>query len=102
MVCHPRARTAAGVTTDGKTLVLFTADQGTGSGGLTVAEVAERLINDHQVAQALNLDGGGSTTLAMADPLTGEARLVNTPSDTPHGRAVGSSLAIFAAPAAGR
>ena len=35
-----RARTAVGVTADGKTLVLFTVDQGAGSEGMTVAEVA--------------------------------------------------------------
>jgi hypothetical protein len=91
----PRARTAAGVTADGRTLVLFTADQ---AAGLTVAEVADFLIRDYRVAQALNLDGGGSTTLALQDPVTREARLVNTPSDPPPGRAVGSSLALFAAP----
>jgi exopolysaccharide biosynthesis protein len=45
---------------------------------------------------ALNLDGGGSTSLAMADPRTGIARLVNTSSDNPAGRSVASSLAIFA------
>ena len=94
----PRARTAAGITADGRTLVLFAADQATGSAGLTVTEVADFLVRDYQVAQALNLDGGGSTTLALQDPLTREARLLNTPSDPPPGRAVGSSLAIFAAP----
>ena len=92
----PRARTAAGVTANLKTLVLFTADQAAGSGGMTVAEVADRLINDYHVAHALNLDGGGSTTLAMQDPATLKGRLVNTSSDNPRGRAVGSSLAIFA------
>ncbi|MBL9202448.1 MAG: phosphodiester glycosidase family protein [Opitutaceae bacterium] len=94
----PRARTAVGLTADGRRLVIFTADQAAGSAGLTVAEVARFLVRDYRVAQALNLDGGGSTTLAMQDPVTGEPRLVNTPSDPPPGRAVGSSLAIFAAP----
>jgi hypothetical protein len=93
-----RARTAIGVTAGEKTLVLFTVDQAAGSEGMTVAEVADRLINDYQVANALNLDGGGSTTLAMQDPITRQGRLVNTPSDRPEGRSVGSSLAIFAAP----
>lgn len=94
----PRARTAAGVTSDQKTLVLFTADQSASSGGMTVTEVADRLIKDYQVAQALNLDGGGSTTLAMQDPKTLKARIVNTPTENPRGRAVGSSLAVFAQP----
>jgi hypothetical protein len=37
-----------------------------------------------------------STSLAMADPVTGAARLVNTSSDNPAGRSVWSSLAVFA------
>jgi hypothetical protein len=93
-----RARTAVGVTADGKTLVLFTVDQGAGSEGMTVVEVAERLIEAHAVATALNLDGGGSTTLALQDPVTQQGRLVNVPSDGAPGRAVGSNLAVFAAP----
>lgn len=94
-----RARTAVGVTADGKTLVLFTADQGNGSDGMTVAEVAERLIESYAVQTALNLDGGGSTALAVQDPVTKQARLANIPSDTPFGRPVGSNLAVFADPA---
>ena len=92
----PRARTAAGVTADRRTLVLFTADQAADSAGMTVAEVAECLIRDYHVAQAVNLDGGGSTTLAMQDPFTRQGRIVNTSSDNPRGRSVGSSLAVFA------
>jgi len=95
----PRARTAAGLTPDGRTLVLFTADQAAGSLGMTVGEVADVLIREFGVENALNLDGGGSTALAMQDPATGVARLVNVPSDGPAGRAVGSSLAVFARPA---
>jgi hypothetical protein len=94
-----RARTAAGVTADGKTLVIFTADQGAGSEGMTVAEVAERLIGAYAVQTALNLDGGGSTALVVQDPATKEGRLANIPSDTPSGRPVGSNLAVFAGPA---
>lgn len=96
----PRARTAAGLTADGRTLVLFTVDQAAGSGGMAVGEVADVLIREFRVENALNLDGGGSTALAMEDPATREARLVNVPSDGPKGRAVGSSLAVFARPAA--
>ena len=92
----PRARTAIGVTTDEKTLVLMTVDQAGGSGGMTVSEVADLLINDYRVANALNLDGGGSTTLVMQDPVTRAGRIVNVSSDSPHGRAVGSNLAVFA------
>ena len=64
-----RARTAIGLTRDGRTLVLFTVDERGGSRGMTVAEVAEMLIAEGG-DDALNLDGGGSTTLAMQDPVT--------------------------------
>lgn len=94
----PKARTAVGVTADRKTLVLFTVDQAAGSGGMTGGEVAELLIRDYQVADALNLDGGGSTTLAMQDPVTRRGRIVNVPGDNPRGRSVGSNLAVFAHP----
>lgn len=94
----PRARTAIGVTADRRTLALFTVDQTAGSAGMTVGEVAELLIKDHQIADALNLDGGGSTTLAVQDPVTRRSRIVNVSGDNPRGRAVGSSLAVFADP----
>ena len=94
-----RARTVIGLTADSRTLVLFTVDEVGGSAGMTVAEVADVLINDYQVHNALNLDGGGSTTLAMQDPATRTGRIVNVSSDNPLGRSVGSNLGIFARPA---
>jgi hypothetical protein len=63
---------------------------------MSVGEVADLLINDYGVYNALNLDGGGSTTLAMQDPATLVSHIVNVSSDNPAGRAVGSSLAVFA------
>ena len=89
------ARSAIGLSKDGRTLTLFTVDARGGSAGMTVSEVAAWLIHEYQVWSALNLDGGGSTSLVLADP-RGRARLVNTSSDNPDGRAVGSSLAVFA------
>src|SRR5438045_9019482 len=59
------ARTAIGVTRDGATLVLFTVDGTNGGHGLTVDEVADLLKSDYGVWNALNLDGGGSTTMAI-------------------------------------
>jgi hypothetical protein len=90
------ARTAIGVTRDGRTLVLFTVDVRGGSTGLKVSEAADILIREFGVYQALNLDGGGSTTLAMEDPATHAARVVNVSSDNPGGRKVASNLAVFA------
>lgn len=90
------ARTAIGLSHDSRTVTLFTVDARNGSQGLTVKETADILIREFGVWNALNLDGGGSTTMAMQDPITRDARIVNTSSDNPNGRAVGSSLAVFA------
>ena len=91
------ARTAIGVTCDTKSLVLFTVDATNGSSGMKVSEVANLLIRDYNVCNALNMDGGGSTSLAMVDPASGIGALVNSSSDNPAGRAVASGLALFAA-----
>ena len=93
------ARTAIGLSRDRRTLTLFTVDAKGDSEGMRVTEVADLLIRDYKVWAALNLDGGGSTSLAMQDPMTGEARLLNTTAGTTGERAVGSSLAVFARPA---
>jgi exopolysaccharide biosynthesis protein len=65
---------------------------------MTLPEVAETLIRDYAVWSALNLDGGGSTTMAWEDPATGTAAVLNVSSDNPEGRSVASSLAVFARP----
>jgi exopolysaccharide biosynthesis protein len=96
---HPR--TAIGYTADNK-LVLVTVDgrQPGVSEGLPLDELAQLMI-ELGCVQALNLDGGGSTTMAIADP---EPRVLNTPSsknkDGEHGmlRKNGTSLAVFAQP----
>jgi hypothetical protein len=83
----PRARTAIGLSRDNRTLVMFTVEaEGSGeASGMTVREVAELLVKEYGVYNALNLDGGGSTSLAIAGHLV------------THGtREVGSSLAVFA------
>jgi hypothetical protein len=90
------ARTAIGLSRDGGTLYVFTVDAAGGSQGMTVDEMADFLIAQYDVYNALNLDGGGSTTLAMADPLTHVGSVINAASGGP--RAVGSNLAIFASP----
>jgi exopolysaccharide biosynthesis protein len=90
------ARTAIGVSCDNNSLVLFTVDATNGSSGMRVSEVADLLIRDYGVCNALNMDGGGSTSLAMVDPATAVGALVNSSSDNPNGRAVASGLAVFA------
>jgi len=92
------ARSAIGLSRDRRTLTLFAVDARGGSLGMKVGEVAALLASEYGVADALNLDGGGSTSLAMADPASGAAKLVNVSADNPAGRAVASSLAVFAKP----
>jgi hypothetical protein len=92
----PKPRTVIGLTKENKTLILFTVD-GTGrSQGMSVGEVSEFLIHEYEIYNALNLDGGGSTTIAMEDPNTHLGKIMNVPSDNPSGRQVGSNLAVFA------
>ena len=88
------ARTAIGVTKDGGTLVLFTVDGTNGGHGMQVGEVADLLKNDYGVWNALNLDGGGSTTMAVEDPVTHLRKLVNVPADNPP-RLEASNLAVY-------
>lgn len=91
------ARTVLGLSRDQSVLTVFTVDAKGGSEGMSVGDVADLLLSDYGVWDALNLDGGGSTTLAMRDPKSGQARIVNVPSDrNAAGRPVASSLAIFA------
>jgi hypothetical protein len=88
------ARTAIGVTQDGRTLVLFTVDGTNGGHGMQVGEVADLLTNDYGVWNALNLDGGGSTTMAIEDPVTHLRKLVNVPADNPP-RLEATNLAVY-------
>lgn len=91
------ARTAMGLSADNKTLILFTVDAAGGSNGMTVSELTDyALAGGFGVHNLINLDGGGSTTLAMKDPVTGVDSVVNASSGGP--RFVGASLAVFASP----
>lgn len=76
---HPR--TAAGVTRDGRTLLLVVVDgrQPGWSIGATLPELASLLI-EAGAWTALNLDGGGSTTMWRRAP-GGKGRVLNRPSD---------------------
>lgn len=90
------ARTAIGVSRDGRTLTLVVVDARGGSAGLSVTELARLMADELGVWHALNLDGGGSSTLVLRDQVTGVARVANSPADPAGGRAVGTSLAVFA------
>src|SRR5690606_31231331 len=94
---HPR--TAAGVTADGK-LLLFTVDgrNSSHSQGMSTPEVANLLVQ-YGAVQAVNLDGGGSTTLVMASPTP---RVVNVPVGIGNipgtERSNGNNLGVYAQP----
>ena len=92
------ARTAIGLSADTHTLTLFTVDNAGGSHGMSVEEVADMLRTDYQVWNALNLDGGGSTTLALQDPVSKARSVVNVPSNGASARIVATSLVVFAEP----
>ena len=92
------SRSAIGITADQK-LVLFTVDirpnppSPERSQGMRVGEVADVLLG-YNVVDALNLDGGGSTTMAMQDPADELRKVINVPSDNPP-RAEASNFAVY-------
>jgi len=90
---NPNPRTAIGFTTNNH-LVLVAVDGG-GSPwyGMPVIQMGWFIATNLGVFNAINADGGGSTTLALATP---RPHLVNSPSSGPSGRAVGGNLAVFA------
>lgn len=93
------ARTAIGLTEDARTLVLFTVDVrpssgANRSGGMRVSEVAAAL-QEYGVWNALALDGGGSTSMAMQDPADNVRKQLNVSSDSALGRAQASNLAVY-------
>jgi hypothetical protein len=98
---HPRS--AVGVTRDGSHLLIMTADgrQPGYSEGLTTAETAEWM-RRLGAEEALNLDGGGSTTLVIQGR-DGKPELLNRPSGPPPGRErrVANHLCVFAQPLPG-
>jgi hypothetical protein len=87
------ARTVIGLTQDNKTLVLFTVDGTNGGHGMPLSEVADLLTKEFGVWNALNLDGGGSTTMALQDPVTLARSVVNKPAENPNGNPPGRSEA---------
>lgn len=90
-VRHPR--TAVGIGWGGRRLLLVTVDgrQLPFSDGMTLVELAE-LLRSLGATAAINLDGGGSTTMVVRAGNT--QTLVNRPSDRTGERAVANALAV--------
>lgn len=85
-VRHPR--TAVGFSRDSSTLLLVTVDgRSVPSVGMTLVELAD-LMKELGAWQALNFDGGGSTTMVLG------GRVVNVPSDKTGEREVGNALLV--------
>jgi exopolysaccharide biosynthesis protein len=87
---HPR--TALGFSRDSTTLILVTVDgRSERSVGMTLVELA-RLMRQLGAWQAMNFDGGGSTSMVI------QGALVNAPSDPTGEREVGNALLVVKKP----
>jgi exopolysaccharide biosynthesis protein len=85
---HPR--TAIGVRGDGTILLVIVDGRQPGwSDGMTIEELTA-LMKELGCGEALNLDGGGSTTMIVRD------RVVNRPSDAAGERPVSDAVLVFA------
>jgi exopolysaccharide biosynthesis protein len=92
------ARTAVGLSRDGRTLYLLTLDGTDGSSrGAGFYDTAQWLIQ-LGADRGLNLDGGGSTTMAMQQPGGGGVLILNSPNEACCQRYVGAFLGVRAAP----
>jgi len=88
---HPR--TAIGVDEKEKTLYLVTVDgRQNALPGFTQTELAEYML-EIGAYSALNLDGGGSTTMVAREGESGELQVVNLPSDGAE-RAVSTAIGV--------
>ena len=84
---HPRS--AVGLSRDGRTMWLLVVDgRSTTSVGMTLVELAHAM-RAVGAWDALNFDGGGSTTLVIA------GKVVNAPTDANGERAVGNALLVL-------
>ncbi len=93
-ISRANPRTMVGSTKDGKQLLLVTVDgRQNASIGLNQRDSAE-LMRQLGAYNAINLDGGGSTTMITRTPGTNNLTLVNVPSDGSM-RAVSTALGVF-------
>jgi exopolysaccharide biosynthesis protein len=88
-------RTAAGIARNGKQLILVTVDgRDPRNVGMSLRELAGVMLA-LGAREAINLDGGGSTTMVVAAPGGADGRhIVNHPSDKGGERTVGDALAV--------
>jgi hypothetical protein len=92
----PAPRTGAGVSRDGRRLYLVVVDgRSERSAGLSLAGLAS-LLDRVGADDAVNLDGGGSSTLVARAPGAASVTVRNTPSDGAE-RAVANGIGVFRA-----
>lgn len=93
-VRHPR--TAVGFSKDSSKLYLVTVDgRRESDSGMSLMELADAMLK-LGVYDAVNLDGGGSTTMVIGD------KVVNHPSDKEGERPVGNALIVIVGDSTGR
>ncbi|MEE6257705.1 phosphodiester glycosidase family protein [Plantactinospora sonchi] len=98
---NPEPRTAVGFSADGRKMFLVTVDgRQVDSRGVTLTELG-RMMAELGAHDALNLDGGGSSTLLAREPGQSTVRVENSPSDGSE-RPVPNGLALFAPEGSGR
>ena len=89
---HPR--TAIGSSKDGDQVIMVTVDgRQQSSLGMTLTELASLML-ELGAHNAINLDGGGSTTMAARRPGTRNVNVVNNPSDGMP-RKVGNAVGVI-------
>jgi exopolysaccharide biosynthesis protein len=90
----PHPRTAVGIANGGKTLLLVVIDgrRKNEAVGMSLRETAEVML-EQGAEEAVNLDGGGSSVLAIRDPDSGKMHIMNHPSDGQE-RAVANVLGV--------
>ncbi|HEX6338517.1 MAG TPA: phosphodiester glycosidase family protein [Jiangellaceae bacterium] len=94
-------RTAVGLADDGATMFLVVVDgRQPHARGMTLTQLAQ-FMADLGAEQALNLDGGGSSTMVARTPGTSDHAVINSPSDGTE-RRVANGLGLFAAAGSGR
>ncbi|WP_206322658.1 phosphodiester glycosidase family protein [Streptomyces sp. HNM0575] len=94
-------RTAVGFSKDGTTMHVMSVDgRQAASDGVTLTELA-RMMKDLGAYNALNLDGGGSSTLLVREPGAKRPQLENSPSDGEE-REVPNGLALTAPKGSGK
>ncbi|WP_067186388.1 phosphodiester glycosidase family protein [Microtetraspora niveoalba] len=96
---HPR--TAVGFSADGRKMYMLTVDgRQADSRGVTLTELGA-MMAELGAHDAINLDGGGSSTMLAREPGSADAQVENSPSDGEE-RHVPNGLALYAPAGSGR